>query len=289
MCPRLYILAAAVIRTLALSFALCSAAQATEEVRVWHMLDAAMATQLAHHAAEYNAQQQEFRVRLEALGAAAGKRLARLPLPLNTARPVLYYNRDAFRRAHLDPPTTWYAMAPVLGALAGAGYACPYTTAWPAWVMLDNTGGLVSPEVMVRWSSLLASWEKAGLFSYAGRANEAEARFAAGECAVITSSSDSARELAKRAHFELGVAPLPDYGEANAAARTLPAAAPAVWVERQSVGVANFLSFLAARAARARRERELIESELEAVWRGEKSAPQALESFARRLNPAVSP
>ena len=39
---------------------------------------------------------------------------------------------------------------------------------------------------MVRWSSLLATWEKAGLFSYAGRANEAEARFTAGECAVIT-------------------------------------------------------------------------------------------------------
>jgi ABC-type glycerol-3-phosphate transport system substrate-binding protein len=282
-----------VIRTLALSFALCSAAQATEEVRVWHLLDAAMATQLAHHAAEYNAQQQEFRVRLEALGAAAGKRLVRLPLPLNTARPVLYYNRDAFRRAHLNPPATWYGMAPVLGALAEAGYACAYTTAWPAWVMLDNTGGTLSPEVMVRWSSLLASWEKAGLFSYAGRGNEAEARFTAGECAVITSSSDSARELAKRAHFELGVAPLPNYedaySDARLAARAPPATAPAVWAERQSVGITNFLAFLAARAAQARRERELIESELEAVWRGEKTPPQALESFSRRLNPAVSP
>jgi sn-glycerol 3-phosphate transport system substrate-binding protein len=180
-------------------------------------------------------------------------------------------------------------MAPVLGALAEAGFACPYSTAWPAWVMLANSGGRLSREVMVRWSSLLASWQKAGLFSYAGRANEAEARFTAGECAVITSSSDSARELAKRAHFELGVAPLPDYGDAGVAARALPAAAPALWVERQSVGVTNFLAFLAARAAEARHERELIESELAAVWRGEKTAPQALESYTRRLNPAVTP
>jgi hypothetical protein len=283
---RLYILGAAMIRTLALSVALSSAAHATEAVRVWHTLDAAMATQLAHQAADYNAQQHEFQVRLEPLGAASPQRLVRLPLPLNAARPVLYYNRDAFRRARLDPPKTWYEMAPVLGALAEAGFACAYTTAWPAWVMLDNSGGTLSREIMVRWSSQLASWEKAGLFSYAGRANEAEARFAAGECAVITSSSDSARELAKRVHFELGVAPLPDYDEANGAARALPAAAPAVWVERQSVGVTSFLAFLAARAAQARRARELLEGELEAVWRGEKTAPQALESYSRRsLNP----
>ena len=277
------------IRTLALSFAVCSAAQAGVEVRVWHTLDAAMASQLAHHAAEYNAAQPEFRIRLEPLGSAATVHLVRLPLPLNTARPVLYYNEDAFRRTQLSPPKTWYEMAPLLGALAEAGFACPYTTAWPAWVMLDNSGGTLSREVMVRWSSLLASWEKAGLFSYAGRANEAEARFAAGECAVVTSSSSSARDLAKRAQFQLGVAPLPDYDEANAALRPLPAAAPAVWVERQSVGVTSFLAFLAARAAQARRERELLESELEAVWRGEKTAPQALESYSRRLNPAVNP
>jgi ABC-type glycerol-3-phosphate transport system substrate-binding protein len=281
---RLYILAAGVIRTLALALALAPAAQAAEEIRIWHLPDPAAAVQLAHQAADYNAQQHEFRVRLEPLGAVGAKRLHRVPLPLNTARPVLYYNRDAFRRARLNPPKTWYEMAPVLGALAEAGFSCAYTTAWPAWVMLDNSGGTLSREIMVRWSSQLASWEKAGLFSYAGRANEAEERFAAGECAVVTSSSESARELAKRAHFELGVAPLPDYDEANAAARALPAAAPAVWVERQSVGVTNFLAFLAARAAQARHERELIENELEAVWRGEKTAVQALESY-RRASP----
>src|SRR5437868_6711189 len=134
-----------------------SAAQAAEQVRGWHTLDAAMESQLAHQAAEYNAEQHEFRIRLAPLGARGAQRLVRLPLPLNTARPVLYYNRDAFRRARLDPPKTWYEMAPVLGALAEAGFACAYTTAWPAWVMLDNSGGTLSREIMVRWSSQLAS------------------------------------------------------------------------------------------------------------------------------------
>ena len=124
---------------------------------------------------------------------------------------------------------------------------------------LDNSGGTLSREVMVRWSSLLASWEKAGLFSYAGRGDEAEARFAAGECAVLSASADAAPELA------------------------LPAAAPAVWVERQSVGITNFFAFLAARAVQA--QREMIEAELEAVWRGQKTAPHALEGYARRISP----
>ena len=81
-------------------------------------------------------------------------------------------------------------MAPVLGRLAEAGVACGYTTASPAWVMLENSGGELSRQLMVRWTAMLASWEKAGYFTYAGRTNEAEARFIAGDCALLTASSD---------------------------------------------------------------------------------------------------
>src|SRR5436305_540548 len=204
----------------------------------------------------------------------------------SAARPVLYYNRDAFRRAKLNPqaaPKTWYEMAGVLGSLAEAGQSCAYTTAWPAWVMLENSGGALSRQLMVRWTSMLATWEKSGFFSYSGRANEAESRFAAGECAVLTSSSASRVELAKQARFELGIAPLPYYDDAGVVSRALPASGPAVWVERQSVGVANFFAFLATRAAQARRTRELMESELEAVWRGDKTALDALDAYSGKL------
>jgi ABC-type glycerol-3-phosphate transport system substrate-binding protein len=76
-----------------------SAAHASADVRLWHALDPAMSAQLERHVADYNARQAEFRVRLEPLAAAERRSLVRLALPLNTARPVLYYNRDAFRRA----------------------------------------------------------------------------------------------------------------------------------------------------------------------------------------------
>jgi ABC-type glycerol-3-phosphate transport system substrate-binding protein len=266
-------------------FALCAASAHGADVRLWHALDPAMAAQLERLAAEYNGAQQEFRVHLYPMAAAGRADLKRLALPLNTARPVLYYNRDAFRSAKLNPqaaPKTWYEMAGVLGSLAEAGQSCAYTTAWPAWVMLENSGGELSRQLMVRWTSMLATWEKSGFFSYSGRANEAESRFAAGECAVLTSSSDSRTELAKQSRFELGVAPLPYYDDSNVMSRALPVNAPAVWAERQSVGVTHFFAFLATRAAQARREREILEEELEAVWRGGKSAPDALEAYLSR-------
>jgi sn-glycerol 3-phosphate transport system substrate-binding protein len=172
-------------------------------------------------------------------------------------------------------------MAGVLDSLAQSGQPCGYTTAWPAWVMLENSGGELSPQLMVRWTSMLATWEKSGFFSYSGRANEAEARFATGECAVLTSSSASRSALTKQVGFDLGVAPLPYYAD-SVVSRALPASSPAVWVKSQSVGVTNFFAFLATHAAHAYRERELLEEELEAVWRGRKSAPDALKSYELR-------
>jgi sn-glycerol 3-phosphate transport system substrate-binding protein len=175
-------------------------------------------------------------------------------------------------------PKTWYEMAGVLGRLSESGQACAYTTSWPAWVMMENTGGEFSRQVVVRWTSMLATWEKSGYFSYSGRANEGEARFAAGECAVLTSSSASRTELAKKASFEIGVAPLPYYDDTGVVARGLPPAGAAVWAQRQSVGVTNFFAFLAARAAETRRVRDAMEAELEAVWRGDKTALDALNA-----------
>lgn len=266
-------------------FLLCAPlAHGAEEVRVRHALDKAMTAQLERLAEEYNAAQDEFTVRLVRVRRAPPKAV-RLALPLNTARPVLYYNRDLFRQSKLNPrkaPKTWYEMAGFLGALADAGQSCPYTTAWPAWVMLENSGGTLSPQLMVRWTSMLATWEKSGFFSYSGPANEAEARFASGECAILTSSSDSRVALAKEVGFDLGVAPLPYYNDSGVVSRALPASSPAVWVERQSVGVTSFFAFLATRAARARREREILEEELEAVWRDGKTAPDALKSYELR-------
>ena len=159
-----------------------------------------------------------------------------LALPFNTSTPVLYYNRDAFRQARLDParaPKSWYDMPATMEALASAGSTCPFTTAFPAWILLENMiawhnqafathengmdGGeaelAFNGRLMVRWIAMMASWQKAGYFSYSGRGREAEERFVTGECAVLTSSSASYAELRGKAGFDLGVAHLPYYDD----------------------------------------------------------------------------
>ncbi|HZQ75419.1 MAG TPA: sn-glycerol-3-phosphate ABC transporter substrate-binding protein UgpB [Burkholderiales bacterium] len=196
-----------------------------------------------------------------------------LALPLSTATPVLYYNRDAFKRAQLDPdkaPKTWYEIPKTLGALRESGVSCPMTTAWPSWVLFENMTAWHNEEfathhngmdghgarlsfngrLMVRWISMLSSWMKAGYFEYSGRAAEGEARFVSGECAVLTSSSASYGELRENAKFDLGVAQLPYYDDIGGAPHNTLTGGAALWVmggkpKPDYHGIAKFLAFLA--------------------------------------------
>lgn len=255
------------------------AAQAASEVRLWQALDPALANELAVAAQAFNASQGEFHVALLPAAGALPGNVEKLALPVSSARPLLYYNRDAFRRAGLDangPPRTWYEMARTLGALADAGQACGYTTAWPSSVLLAANGGQFDRQLLVRWVSMLASWQTAGYFSYSGRLDEAEARFASGECAVLTASSASQAEMTRRVGFELGIAALPRYDDFASASAGVPSTKAALWAERRSVGVAKFFAFLAARASALRRQREAIDRALEAVWSGARTPVDAL-------------
>jgi sn-glycerol 3-phosphate transport system substrate-binding protein len=199
-----------------------------------------------------------------------------LALPFTGATPILYYNRDAFRQAALDPgkpPQTWYEMAKTLGTLVEAGESCALTTAWPAWVLIENmsawhnqrfatqgngmaadaAGGgarlAFNTRLMVRWISTLASWQKAGYFTYSGRKDEAEGRFAAGECVMLTSSSAAYAELRRRARFDLGVAQLPYYDDFDEAPQNTLVGGSALWAlaghpAPVNRGIASFFAFL---------------------------------------------
>ena len=85
---------------------------------------------------------------------ASGRLLA---LPFNSATPILYYNKDAFARAGLDPakpPRTWCEMAGTLGALIESGMGCGYATAWPSWVLLENMSLWHNQEFATRGNGL---------------------------------------------------------------------------------------------------------------------------------------
>jgi sn-glycerol 3-phosphate transport system substrate-binding protein len=195
-----------------------------------------------------------------------------LALPLTAATPVLYYNRDAFRFALLDAdkaPNTWYEMPRTLEALYASGSSCPFTTAWPSWILLENMSAWHDEEfathdngmegadarlsfngrLMVRWIAMLSSWLKSGYFVYSGRENEAEARFVSGECAILTSSSASYWALRARAKFDLGVAHLPYYDDFAAAPQNTLVGGAGLWAmagkpKQQNRGVARFISYV---------------------------------------------
>lgn len=203
-----------------------------------------------------------------------------LALPFTGATAVLYYNRDAFRDAGLDPvraPVTWGEMPATLAALVESGQSCALTSAWPTWVLIENMSArhnqsfatghngrsgaharlAFNTRLMVRWISTLASWQKAGYFTYSGRRNEAEARFAKGECAMLTSSSAAYAALRKRAGFDLAVAPLPYYDDFDGAPMNTLLGGSALWaLGGQSAaeyrGVASFFAYLARPQVQAR-------------------------------------
>ena len=194
-------------------------------------------------------------------------------LPFNVSTPILFYNKDVFRKAKLDPeraPKTWYEFPGLVGELKDAGVDCAYTTTWPSWVQVENMstwhnqdfatkenglGGLdakliFNSHLMVRHISMLSSWARSGYFTYSGRRIEGEQRFAAGECAMLTASSSSSAGLRSAAKFDFGVAQLPYYDDVKGAPHHSLIGGAGLWVlagkkSAEYRGAAKFLGYLA--------------------------------------------
>src|SRR5438105_12249694 len=64
-----------------------------------------------------------------------------LSFPFNASTPILYYNKDLFRAAGLDPdiaPKTWPEVGAAAKRLRQSGAACGFTTSWPSWIHIEN-------------------------------------------------------------------------------------------------------------------------------------------------------
>ena len=64
-----------------------------------------------------------------------------LSFPFNSSTTIMYYNKDAFKKAGLDPnkpPATWQEVAVDAAKLKAAGVPCGYTTDWQSWVHLES-------------------------------------------------------------------------------------------------------------------------------------------------------
>jgi sn-glycerol 3-phosphate transport system substrate-binding protein len=195
-----------------------------------------------------------------------------LSMPFNSSTQVLYINKDAFKKAGLDPekaPKTWPELIADAEKLKAAGVACPFTTGWQSWVQLESFsawhnvpfateqngfGGMgtrleFNGPVQVMHIQNLADMAKKGLFIYAGRKDEPTGKFQAGECGMETTSSGSYANIKANAKFEFGVAPLPYYPSVKGAPQNTIIGGATLWVMTQKDpavynGIAKFFNFL---------------------------------------------
>ncbi|HUR87584.1 MAG TPA: sn-glycerol-3-phosphate ABC transporter substrate-binding protein UgpB [Ramlibacter sp.] len=195
-----------------------------------------------------------------------------LSMPFNSSTTVFYVNKDAFKKAGLDPnkaPKTWSEFAQAAGKLKASGQSCVYTTGWPSWVHIENfsawhnlpigtyENGIASTKTELKINSpehvkhiqMLMDYAKNGWFTYAGRKNEAEAKFYSGECAMLTSSSGAQANIKKNAKFDFSVNFLPYHDEIKGAPQNSIIGGASLWVMSgkkadEYKGVARFFTYL---------------------------------------------
>ena len=163
-----------------------------------------------------------------------------MSMPLNSSTAVMWYNKDAFRAAGLDPekpPATWPEVRAAATKLAQAkATPSPMTTSWPTWIQFEQFsaihnipyatlangfGGLgaelrINSALHVRQLTTLAEMAKEGTFKYGGRNNTPDPLFPSGECAIGFASSASRAAIARDAKFNWGAGFLPYYPDAIA-------------------------------------------------------------------------
>ena len=195
-----------------------------------------------------------------------------LSMPFNSSTTVFYVNKDAFKKAGLDPakaPKTWKEFGEAAGKLKASGQSCVYTTGWPAWVHIENfsawhnlpiatlengIGGTktefkINSPAHVSHLQMLTDFSKNGWFTYAGRKNEAEAKFFSGECAMLTSSSGALANIRKNAKFDFSVNFLPYHDEIKGAPQNSIIGGASLWVmggkkPDEYKGIAKFFTYL---------------------------------------------
>jgi sn-glycerol 3-phosphate transport system substrate-binding protein len=195
-----------------------------------------------------------------------------LSFPFNSSTPVLYYNKDLFKKAGLDPnspPKTWPEVGAAAAKLQAAGVPCGFTSEWPSWINIENLsawhnvpiatqangfGGFntelkINGPVQVKHLAQLAEWQKTKLFDYGGRVNSAEPKFNASECGMILASSATRLTIITNLKSEVGIAMMPYWPDVKGAPQNSIIGGATLWVLKGQKaedykGVAKFFSYL---------------------------------------------
>ena len=197
-------------------------------------------------------------------------------MPFNSSTSVMWYNKDAFEKAGLDPekaPATWTDVIAAARAIkAKAATPTPMTSSWFAWIQLETYAAMhdlpfatkangfegldtelrVNTPAFTKQLARIVDMSKDGLFKYAGRDNAPDPLFTSGEAAIGFGSSGLRASVVKEAKFRWAEAPLPWDPELIAAPLNSVIGGASLWTmtapgrtPAEYKGVAGFLQFIA--------------------------------------------
>jgi sn-glycerol 3-phosphate transport system substrate-binding protein len=196
-----------------------------------------------------------------------------LSFPFNSSSTVMWYNKDAFRKAGLNPdqpPKTWPEVFEAAKKLQASGHpTCGFATAWVTWVNLEQfsvwhnvplatrSNGIegfdtelkINSPLHVKHLENLAELQKTKTYDYAGRTNTGEGRFTSGECPIMITSSGFYGNVKANAKFEWANAFMPYYPDVPGAPQNSTLGGASLWVmggkpANEYKGVAKFFAFL---------------------------------------------
>ncbi|CAN5616752.1 sn-glycerol-3-phosphate ABC transporter substrate-binding protein UgpB [soil metagenome] len=199
-----------------------------------------------------------------------------LSFPFNSSTPILYYNKEVFEAAGLDPetpPATWAEVEEFSQAIIDEGAAsCGFTTRWPSWIQLEKLTALHDlplgtgakgvegfeaelvfnqHELVARHWDNVAEWQQSGVFDWAGGNDGPDAgpKLYSGECAMMMESSAGRANVLANAEFEVGYGMLPYYDDHEGAPQNSIIGGATLWVlaghsDEEYEAVAAFFEYL---------------------------------------------
>lgn len=195
-----------------------------------------------------------------------------LSMPFNSSSPVMYYNKDAFRKAGLDPekpPVTWPEFFEVAKKLKASGMEGGFSTNWISWIQLENFSawhnlpfgtkangfnGLnaeltFNGPLQKKHLQTIFDLSKDKTFIYGGRENKANPLFSSGQVGMHFESIGGYANFKNTCKFEFGVARLPYYPEVKGAPQNSIIGGASLWVfngkqPAEYKAIANFFAFI---------------------------------------------
>ena len=177
-----------------------------------------------------------------------------ISMPLNSSTPIVYYNKDVFKKAGLDPnkpPKTWNETRAMAKQIVDSkASACGFAFAWPTWTQTENFSAIhnvplatkangmqgldtelkINSDLHVRHLQLFMDMQKEGTYKYGGRDGAGESLFISGECPIMHTSSGFRARVTSEAKFEWGVTMLPYYEDVISAPKNSIIGGASLWV-----------------------------------------------------------